>query len=142
MLNHFRHPRLNGMLFGLLQGIPQGLYFTDQKPFVGAGFDEEMTVILALMGVIVPPLCVAFSHAANRGKELRWWAKMMEYVNPYHLMFWGGVSLAASAFYSLRSQNAFEGYAVCAFFAASGFGFFIGGQVENWLKKRNAINSI
>ena len=142
MFHRFRNPKLNGFLLGLLQGVPQGLSFPDQKQYVGLGFDNEMVIPLACFGFFGPPVFVAMSHFMNRGKYLQWWSKVMEYVNLYHMLFWGCLSLASLAYFSLRGEGASEGYAVCAFFAASGIGFLIAGRVDAWLQRQRVRNAI
>jgi hypothetical protein len=138
MYEVFRHPRRNAVFLGLLQGVPQGLSFPDQKAFVGAGFDDANFFLLACFGLIGPPLMMVFNHFANGRKQPAWWRKCSEYVNLTEMIFWGGVSLGAFAYYSLKASNADEGFAVCAFFVAAGFGFLAAGFLEQWLLRRAA----
>jgi hypothetical protein len=131
-----RHPERNALILGLLQGIPQGLMFTDQKQFVGAGFDDANFVLLVCFGLFAPPVLAVFNHFANGRKDPKWWTKICEFVNPFHMVSWGCVSLGLLGWYSLRSSRAAEGFAVCAFFIAGGISFFVAGALDAWLKRR------
>lgn len=134
-----RHPRRNAAILGLLQGVPQGLSFPDQKVFVGAGFDEANFVLLVCFGLFGPPVMMVLSHFLNGRKQPAWWRKISEYVNLAEMIFWGGISLGAFAYYSLSASNAQEGFAVCAFFVAAGFGFLAASAIEQWLLQRANI---
>ena len=136
MYKALRHPSRNAAILGLLQGVPQGLVFPDQKAFVGAGFDDANYLLFVCFGLIGPPVMMIFSHFANGRKQPAWWRKVGEYLNLPQMVFWGGTSLGAVAYYSLKVSNAAEGFAVCAFFVAAGFGFLVGDFTERWLLRR------
>lgn len=131
-----RHPRRNAAILGLLQGVPQGLSFKDQQIFVGTGFDEANLLWLVCFGLLGPPIMMMVSHVLNERKQPAWWRKVGEYVHLFQMMFWGGVSLGAFAYYSLKTNNAQEGFAVCWFFVAAGLGFLVAGLVEQWSLRR------
>ncbi len=76
------------------------------------------------------------SHFLNGRKQPAWWRKISEYVNLTEMIFWGSISLGTFAYYSLKVSNAQEGFAVCAFFVAAGFGFLAAGAIEQWLLQR------
>jgi hypothetical protein len=104
MYEALRNPRLNAAVLGLLQGVPQGLSLPDQKLFASAGMDQNVWLFTCL-GLVVPSLLILASHFTKR-RQPRWWAKVTEYVNPYHMMFWGGLSLALSGAYALQRAEA------------------------------------
>jgi hypothetical protein len=136
MYEALRHPCRNAAILGLLQGVPQGLSFPDQKAFVGAGFDEANLLLLVVFGLAGPPVMAVFSHFANGRKQPAWWRKFSEYVNLPQMIFWGGISLGAFAYCSLTVSNAQEGFAVCGFFVSAGIGFLAAGFLEQWLLRR------
>jgi hypothetical protein len=136
MKDFLRHPERNALILGLLQGVPQGLMFEDHKQFVGGGFDNANLALLFCFGLFGPPLLAVFGHFANGRKSPTWWNAICEYVNPYHLVAWGALSLGLLGACSLRSNGASEGYAVCAFFIGGAAGFAGASFLDRWLKKR------
>ena len=140
MFEALRNPRLNAAVLGLLQGLPQGFSLPEQEHFTSAGMDQNVW-LFTCFGLVVPSLLILANHFTSKWPP-RWWAKVNEYVNPYHMMFWGGLSLALSGGYALQRAEATAGYAVVAFFGASGVGFLIAGYLERWLKARGADNAI
>lgn len=132
----FRHPKKNALMLGLLQGIPQGLMFKEQKQFVGPGFDESNLVYFVCFGLLVPPAIAAFNHFANGRKNSARWERLSSYVDLNAMIFWGCLSLGIFGWFSLYSSDASEGYAICAFFIAGGIGFLGAGATDRWLKQR------
>lgn len=140
MKDFLRNPERNALILGLIQGVPQGLMFKDQKQFLGAGFDDANVILLLCFGLLVPPILALLNHFANGRKSSLWWDKILEYVNLFHMVSWCALSLGLFGAYSLYSSGASEGYAVCAFFVGAAVGFAGASQLECWLKRRgNAI---
>ena len=144
MKEFFRHPERNALILGLAQGIPQGLAFSDQKQFLGAGFDTNNLAFFLFFGLIMPPVLIAFSHFANRRRSRSlWeqkiaslWEKLCTYLNPHHMVSWGCLSIGVLGAYSLHVTNASEGYAICAFFISGAFGFAAAHLLEKKLKQQ------
>lgn len=140
MRDFLRNPERNALILGLIQGIPQGLIFKDQKQFIGVGFDDADVILLLGFGLFGPPILALFNHFANGGKSSVWWDKVLEYVNLFHMVSWGALSFGLLGAYFLYSSGASEGYAVCAFFVGAAAGFAGANLLERWLKRRgNAI---
>lgn len=135
-MESLRHPRRNAAILGLLQGVPQGLTFTDQKAFVGPDFDASTFWLVVCFGLLGPPAMMALSHFANRRREPLWLVKVKQYIDLPEMIFWGGLSLGVLGLVSLKTNNAEQGYSVCAFFIAAGIGFLLGGQLEKLLRPK------
>ena len=133
-----RHPRRNAVILGLLQGVPQGLAFTDQGAFIGPDFDASTFWLAVCFGLLGPPAMMALSHFANSRAVPAWLVKVEQYIDLPEMIFWGGLSLGLLGLVSLKTNNAEQGYSVCAFFIAAGIGFLLGGQLEKWLRPRGA----
>ncbi|HXU94528.1 MAG TPA: hypothetical protein VFP33_12805 [Gallionella sp.] len=112
--------------------------FKEQEQFVGPGFDETNMVLLVCFGLFVPPILAIFNHFANGRRNPTWWIKIIEYVDLYSMIFWGGLSLGILGWLSLHGSDASEGYATCAFFIAGGIGFLGAGAADRWLIHRAA----
>lgn len=135
MCHWVRHPHRNATILGLLQGVPQGLFFADQKVLVNAGFGEADLVWLVCFGLLGPPVMMAVSHFLNGRRQAVWWRKISAYVPLPQMIFWTGVSLGALGYCSLKANDAQDGFAICWFFIAAGVGFLFAGFVEQWLTR-------
>lgn len=138
-MESLRRPHRNAAILGLLQGVPQGLTFSDQKVFIAAAFDASSFWLVVCFGVFGPPVMMALSHFASRRKEPALLVRVKQYIDLPEMFFWGGISLGVLGIISLKSKNVEQGYSVCAFFIAAGIGFLIGGNLEKWLCRKRPI---
>lgn len=107
MFEKLRRPRLNAVLLGLLQGVPEGLRLGPHSSSAPA-LDNNI-LLVASFGLIAPPLLVALSFAMNRGRQTAFWRFVLQYLEPFHLISWGSASFALFGLLSLGAADASGG---------------------------------
>jgi hypothetical protein len=140
MLEKLQHPKLNALILGVLNGLPQGLRLDEPRLFPVSQFDGQVQ-FLALFGLLAPPAMAGLNYLMTRGRYPRLWTVITKYIDPFLLIVWGSLSLGLSGFYALGGVTN-PGYGLCVFFTAGGVGFFAAWLIEKRLTAGKVANAI